>query len=98
MLVTFTTQGSADMVMFRDSARVLLKMMGHNATVPGAIVADDVPVALDRLTAAITKDKAPPTKEHKNQEEPGISMAHRALPLINLLTAASKANSNVMWN
>jgi hypothetical protein len=98
MLVTFTTQGSADIVMFGDIARVLLKMMGHSATVPGAILADDVPAALNRLTAAIDKSKAPPTQEKKDQEEPGISMAHRALPLINLLKDASKANSNVMWN
>ena len=98
MLVTFTTQGSADITLFGDIARALLKMMGHSATVPGAILADDVPVALNRLTAAITQDKAPETKDHEDQEEPGISMAHRALPLINLLTAASKTNSNVMWH
>jgi len=91
MLVTFTTQGSADITLFGDIALVLLKMMGHSATVPGAILADDVPVALNRLTAAIAKDKASPPKDHKDQDEPGISMAHRALPLINLLTAASKA-------
>jgi len=98
MLVTFTTQGSADITLFGDIALVLLKMMGHSATVPGAILADDVPVALNRLTAAIAKDKASPPKDHKDQDEPGMGMAHRALPLINLLTAASKANTNVMWN
>lgn len=98
MLVTFTTQGSADIVMFGDIARVLLKMMGHSATVPGAILADDVSAALSRLTAAIANDKAPPPQEKKDQEEHGISMAHRALPLINLLKDASKANSNVMWH
>jgi hypothetical protein len=65
---------------------------------PGAILAEDVLVALDQLTAAIAKGKARPPKENKGQEEPSVSMAHRALPLINLLTAAAKANCNVMWS
>ena len=98
MLVTFTTQGSANITLFGDIALAMLKMMGHSATVPGAILAEDVPVALNRLTAAIAKVKASPPKENKDQNKPGVSMAHRSLPLINLLTAASKANCNVMWN
>jgi hypothetical protein len=97
MLVTFKTKAYADITMFGDIALAMLKMMGHSATVPGAIQAEDVPVALNRLTAAIAKDKAPPPKENKDQEEPGVSIAHRALPLIQLLTAAAKANCNVMW-
>jgi hypothetical protein len=91
MLVTFTTRGSANITVFGDIALAMLKIMGHSATVPGAILAEDVPVALNRLTAAIAKVKASPPKENKDQHEPGVSMAHRALPLINLLTAASKA-------
>jgi hypothetical protein len=98
MLVTFTTKAYADITMFGDIALALLKMMGHSATVPGAILAEDVPVALNRLTSAIAKGKAPPPKENKDQEEPGVSIAHRALPLINLLTAAAKANCHVMWS
>ena len=97
MLVTFKTKAYADITMVGDIAVAMLKMMGHSATVPSAILAEDVPLALNRLTAAIAKDKAPPPKENKDQEEPGVSMAHRALPLINLLTAAVKENCNVMW-
>jgi hypothetical protein len=98
MLVTFTTKAYADITMFGDIALAMLKMMGHSATVPGAILAEDVPMALNRLTAAIAKDKAPLTKENTGQDGPGVSMAHRALPLINLLTAAAKANCQVMWS
>jgi len=32
--------------MFGDVALAMLKMMGHTATVPGAILAEDVPAAL----------------------------------------------------
>jgi len=58
MLVTFTTDAYADITMFGDVALAMLKMMGHSATVPSAILAADVPEALSRLTAAIDAGKA----------------------------------------
>lgn len=93
MLVTFTTDAAADITLFGDVAIALLKMMGHSATVPSAMLAADVPVALSRLTAVIEAGKALPPGEH----EPMVSMTNRALPLIHLLTAAAKAGSDVMW-
>jgi len=100
MLVKFTTNAYADITMFGDIALTMLKMMGHSATVPGAILAADVPAALSRLTAAIAAEKVllPAEDEDKDSKEPGVSMANRALPLINLLAAAAKANCNVMWS
>ena len=95
MIVTFTTDAYADTIMFGDVALTLLKMMGHSATVPGAILAEDVPAALSRLKAAIDAKKALSTAE--NVDGPGVSIAHRALPLIDLLAAAAKAEVDVMW-
>lgn len=97
MLVTFTTDAYADITLFGDVALAMLKMMGHSTTVPGAILAADVPAALSQLTAAIDAEKAAPPVEDKDADEPVVSMAHRALPLINLFAAAAKAESNVMW-
>ena len=97
MLVTFTTKAYADITMFGDVALSMLKMMGHSATVPGAILAADVPEALRRLTAALEAEKATPPVEDKEADEPAVSMAHRGLPLINLLAAAAKDGCNVMW-
>jgi hypothetical protein len=104
MLVTFTTDAYADITMFGNDALAMLKMMGHSGTVPGAILAADVPEALSRLTAALEaqKEASPPVEDEDAEaeaeaEEPVVSMANRALPLIELLTAAAKANCNVMW-
>ena len=99
MLVTFTTDAYADITMFGDVALTMLKMMGHSETVPGAILAADVPMALNRLKAAINAEKASPPVEGENEDddEPVVSIADRALPLINLLTAAAEAECNVMW-
>lgn len=97
MLVTFKTDAYADITMFGDVALAMLKMMGHSATVPGAILAVDVSTALSKLTAAIDAEKVSAPVENKEEDEPVVSMANRAMPLIDLLTAAAKAERNVMW-
>lgn len=101
MLVTFKTDAYADIIMFGDVARQLLKMMGHSGTIPGAILADDVPGALDRLKRAVESEKS--TEEPPNQgrgdekEQAAVRLSYRALPLIQLLTAAAKKKRDVMW-
>lgn len=97
MLVTFTTKAYADITMFGDVAVSLLKMMGHSGTVPSAILAADIPAALERLKAAINAGASPPAAEDKEADESAVSMSHRALPLIELLTAAAKNNCDVTW-
>lgn len=99
--MTFKTKAYADITMFGDVAVRLLKMMGHSGTVPSAILADDVPAALERLKAAIAEEKAkaaaPPRGAEDDDEEPPVSIANRALPLIQLLEAAAKRHADVMW-
>ena len=103
MLVTFTCKAYADITMFGDVALGMLKMMGHSEMVPGAILAEDVPAALDRLKRAIESAKATPAENASREargddsDEPPISLAHRALPLIELLTAAAREKCDVMW-
>ncbi|CAH1385794.1 DUF1840 domain-containing protein [Candidatus Nitrotoga sp. M5] len=97
MLVTFTTKAYADITMFGDIATAMLKMMGHSVTVPGALRAEDVPEALRRLKAAVAANNSPPPHEDKDVDEPVVSTAHRAMPLIDLLAAAAKDGRGVMW-
>ena len=96
MLVTFTTDAYADITMFGDVALAMLKMMGHSGTVPSAILAADVPAALSRLTAGIEAAKAAPVDD-EDEDEPQVSISNRALPLIDLLTAAAREGCDVMW-
>lgn len=103
MLVTFTCKAYADITMFGDVALAMLKMMGHSDTVPGAILAEDVPAALNHLKAAIETSKAIPAQNEPTNnrgddtEERPVSLANRALPLIELLTAAAREKRDVMW-
>ncbi|WP_090827663.1 DUF1840 domain-containing protein [Nitrosovibrio tenuis] len=103
MLIRFKTDAYADIIMFGDVAQRLLKMMGHSGTVPSAILAEDVPAALDRLKRAIgpaktaAKGRISEEKSDNGEDEQSVSLAYRALPLIELLTAAAKKKRDVMW-
>ena len=102
MLVTFSTPAHANITMFGDVALHLLKLMGHSETVPGALLTEDIPAALERLEAAVEADgQSPLPKQQLQEEEEGespVSLGHRALPLIDLLRAAAKTKGNVMWD
>jgi hypothetical protein len=104
MLVTFRSKASADVVMFGDVAVRLIKLMGHSGVVPSAILAEDVGAALCQLKQAIEANKAEGAGKHSSQtgkddsDPPAVSLANRALPLIDMLTAAGAAKCNVMWD
>jgi hypothetical protein len=103
MLVTFKSDAYANIMMFGDAAHRLLKMMGHSGTIPSAILAEDVPAALDRLKRAIEEGKSrsqEPGSESRDTDadDQTISLTYRAIPLIELLTAAAKKHCDVMWD
>ncbi|PKM36137.1 MAG: DUF1840 domain-containing protein [Gammaproteobacteria bacterium HGW-Gammaproteobacteria-10] len=106
MLVTFSCDVYPNTTYFGDIAQTLLKMMGKRGNVPGAILAEDVPIALERLLSGLEKQKAESSVNSDNETDTGqkdwkektVPLNHRALPLIELLTAAAKANCNVMWD
>lgn len=100
MLVTFTTKAWADITMFGEIAVQLIKLMGHSGTVPSAILAEDVPAALENLKSAMEQE-APDESEGEEDDDSGerkVSIPTRAYPLIELLTAAAEQKSDVMWH
>jgi Domain of unknown function (DUF1840) len=108
MIVTFRSKAHADIMMFGDIAVNLLKLMGHSGTVPGALLAEEVPTALDHLRKAIAAHKAVAHKatvedesDSAQNDDPGertVNLVHRALPLIELLEASVTAKCDVMWD
>ncbi|KTD35796.1 hypothetical protein Lnau_0780 [Legionella nautarum] len=101
MLVTFSCDAYENITMFGDVAKRLLSIMGHSGAVPGALVAKEIPGALSRLEKGVSQEQSQtPVKQQRededDQDEP-VSLANRALPLINMLKAASKEQCNVMW-
>jgi hypothetical protein len=105
MLIAFKTDAYADIIMFGDVAKQLLKMMGHSGTVPSAIQAHDVPAALERLTRSLEGEEVSvgaqtggETAAGRRENDHKVSLKDRALPLIELLTAAAKKQRDVMWD
>lgn len=102
MLVQFDSSVGG-FTMFGDVAVQLLRMMGHSGTVPSAILAADIPAAIERLQAALRSAPPPPPEpdDDKDQfgerKEPRVSIHTRAVPLIDLLQRAAKRGSDVTW-
>ncbi len=101
MLVRFDSDAGG-FSMFGDVAVKLLKMMGHSGTVPSAILARDIPAALERLKAAVATEPepvapAPEQDTNRPDSEPKVSLRQRAYPLVELLARAEKRGCDVMW-
>lgn len=101
MLVRFESDVGG-IIMFGDDAVRLLKMMGHSGTVPGAVLAEDVPQALARLKAAV-EGAAGETRQRdggagaEDEREAPVPLKRRAHPLIELLSRAAGRGCDVTW-
>lgn len=111
MLVTFKCKVSGNVMMFGDVAKHMLKLMGFCESIPGAISAEDIPVALANLRQSVDRIhrqevEALKDGDSKNTDaddideavaEPVISLKIRAMPLIEMLEAADKEKCHIMW-
>ena len=98
MLVKFKSD-AGDMTMFGDAAVTMLKMMGQTGVLPGALLAKDLPAALERLkrSAAVAPVMSVPGAEPDRDGEPKVSLRQRAFPLIELLERCVKKNCDLIW-
>ncbi len=100
MLIRFDSEVGR-ITLFGDVAVQLLRMMGHSGTVPGALLAPEIPAAVARLKQALAEYREPPPKaksEKEWDEEPPVPIQKRAFPLIQLFEQAARADSAVMWS
>ncbi len=104
MIVKFSTRAGA-LTMHGDAAVALLKAMGHSGSVPGAILAGDLPGALASLRRHLEEQAhapPPPQAEVPDEDEdreraPPVTLHMRALPLIDMIETAIARNSDLMW-
>jgi hypothetical protein len=102
MPITFKSKSSPDIVMLEGVALELIRLLGHSATVPGALMAEDLPQALANLRAGLAMAPAlAADRERETDDEertPEVSSAHRALPLIAMLEGAIAEGDHVIWD
>ena len=105
MIVKFSTHAGA-LTMHGDAAVTLLKAMGHSGTVPGAILAADLPGALASLRRALDSghlaEPAAPADDAADDEDteeraPPVTLRMRAVPLIDMVETAVARGSDLMW-
>jgi hypothetical protein len=101
MLVRFNSKVGM-ITMFGDVATKLLRTMGQSGAVPGALLAPDIPAAVQRLRQGVSAQQAPEETgqreaESDRENEERVSLSQRAFPLIELLERASKNGSDVIW-
>jgi hypothetical protein len=104
VLVTFRSKAWNSIIMNRDVAVTLLKMSGHSGTVPSALLAADIPEALNRLNQGLTvanpgaaSKPAVAARDQDSDEPPPVSIQLRAFPLIQMLQASAAKNADVTW-
>jgi hypothetical protein len=108
MLVKFWTRMD-QLVMHGEPAVALLRLGGHTGTVPGAVLAPDVPAFRDRMRRGLETHgeevlpPAPPRQpvapgEDEVRREPVVNLRLRAVPLLDMLDRAIDHPADVMWD
>ena len=105
MIVTFQSQAAGDVIMFGDVAQQMMKLMGKDVTAKGIVTVEQLPQAIACLRAAVEADKLQRGGNIRPQAEVNvegvvrepISVAQRAIPLLELLERSLKKNKPVVW-
>ena len=107
MLIVFKSKAAGDVMMFGDVAHTLMEIMGKDATEKGIVTVEQLPGAIARLKAAVAQDKAErPVIDHDERvfektpeggKREHVSLARRAVPLIELLEYSLKEEVPVTW-
>lgn len=112
MLYRFKAKNTGDVVMLEPNGRQVLEIMGKDAGPKGIVLVAQMPAAIAALEAAIVQEEADEHNrqaeaQHKakvNDGEavsikppPGVSLRHRALPLIQMMTFCHRLGDDIVW-
>ncbi|MCX7171235.1 MAG: DUF1840 domain-containing protein [Proteobacteria bacterium] len=108
MIVIFQSQAAGDVMMFGDVAYKLMEIIGKEPATQGIVTVEQLPDAIVHLKAAVSDDKASHAGKQEEdlpayEEAPDgtkrsyVSLARRAVPLIELLEWSLKKKVPVTW-
>jgi len=104
MLVRFTSQATANLLMFDDVARSLLKVVGKSPLQRGVITVAEMQPALEHLRAmAVQEKRLGDVNEALSVPEVGIEpheligLSIRAQPFIKMLEQALREKKEIVW-
>jgi len=105
MLITFKSKAAADLLMYKTHAKPLLDSLDKDLE-QGIITSEDMAAAIATLENEITLSKRQPaadqdesTDSYGDDLESGkqVSISARAFPLLEMMRAAQKEDTFVMW-
>ena len=111
MLYKFKSQATADVIMLRDSAEEILRVIGKDPGPTGIVTVAQIPAAVAALRAEIQRREAGAPAQHAPDdvaqqvsgdapdhagEEP-ISLRRRAAPFIEMLERSAADGKDVVW-
>ncbi len=113
MLITFKSKAAADIVMYKEHAQRILRLLDKDID-RGIITRADTKKAISAIEAAIADSRAHPVSElvhhdvlehpqpnsngdHDHEHVEAVSFAQRAYPLLQMLKAANEEGQDVVW-
>jgi Domain of unknown function (DUF1840) len=102
-MITFQSDASGDVMMFDEVAHRMMDIMGKEHTQRGVVTVEQMPDCIARLKAAIAEDRAMARgkPQGEGEEETGVaarvSLAQRAVPLLELLERSLQREKPVLW-
>ena len=107
MLVRFTSQATANLLMFDDVARALLTVIGKSPTQRGVITVHEMPATLVCLRRLLEQEKRLKEGVEAREERPIpevgiephelIGLSIRAQPFIKMLEQALREKKEIIW-
>lgn len=104
MLVRFDSTETGEVLMYAETARTLLEIVGKECSARGVFTREEMPAAVARLRAAVAAAGRPPEPKDAEEEaerarEPVVGLSQRAWPLMDMLerTAMSRGEAHVVW-
>lgn len=105
MIVRFDSSETGEVLMFAETARTLLQIVGKECTARGVFTPPEMLPAAARLQAAVAEARrqaepeADEDEEEKKAKPPVVSLGQRAWPLIDMLerTARTGPEAHIVW-
>lgn len=102
MLVTFTSSETSEVLMYAETAKILLEAMGKETTARGTFTREEMAPAAAALREAVKRAGKPPEEDEEEtgkKKEPVVGLSQRAWPLIDMLerTERSGPNAHIVW-
>ena len=99
MLVKFHSSSSGELMMFAESARTLLGLLGKECTARGVFMVDELPGAIAALRAAMNRRRgeAPAKDVDAGAEDLPVGFVQRATPFVELLERTLADEGHIVW-